>query len=334
MGSPSARWMQMVLQVAQKTRNPTKVPGNCHPQSVSRSLKAQTGTTVRRFEAATMEGRARPQSRTGKSSLKQAAPPLLGTRVRHSIPWSLLAAKTDRIDAYVLAELAPRPGAGHRAAHTGGARRARAGSFASALCVTAPPSRRASTRASSPAAIPAGRRPPRHSAGRSARLVRAAQRLARDHTGQPATDRASRLRDERLRDRRDRALRLAREAHRIPRPLSQHLPAGRHGPTVGRSSMTVLSTCTGPQSRQPFAPHATSPTRPATSRPTSASAGSAAPASMAPASSPKRSGRCSPAPRGVLRRVPYALWSRRRPSTEMGHLRELPSDLILPTRRR
>lgn len=57
-------------------------------------------------------------------------------------------------------------------------------------------------------------------------------------------------------------------------------------------------------------------------------------ASMAPARSPKRSGRWSPAPRGVLRQVPCALWSHRRPSTEMDHLSEFPSDLILPTRRR
>ena len=66
-----------------------------------------------------------------------------------------LAAKTDRIDAYVLAELARRDLVPAIWLPSPAVRAERARASASTSCVTAPPSRRASTRASSPTVTPA-----------------------------------------------------------------------------------------------------------------------------------------------------------------------------------
>ena len=78
--------------------------------------------------------------------------------------------------------------------------------------------------------------------------------------------------------------------------------------------------------------------RRATSAPSSASAGSAAPrspASTSPASSPRRSGTCSPSDRALRPgRSPAGLWSHDDPRTEMDRRSNLPSNLVLPTRRR
>jgi transposase len=103
-------------------------------------------------------------------------------------------------------------------------------------------------------------------------------------------------------------------------------PVGTTG--AGSWPRTARSTCAGPWSRRPPTPRTTRSTRPATSAPRpgwAASAGHRSPASTSPASSPRPSGTCSPPTSPSLRQAPpRPLWPHRRPVPEMRHRSEAP----------
>ena len=282
-----------------------------------------------------------------------------------------LACKTDRIDAWVLAELARRdlvPAIWLPDPEVRG--RARAGPLPAAS--RPPPLQPQAARARGPArarqALPR-LRPLRRLRPRAARAARAAASRGRPRRGEPAPDRRARPRDRRLRaraasarrrpplraaaaqrardrlgarlhdrgrDRRHRPLPLPDQARRLHRALPARLPV-RASPTgAARWPSRGPSTCAGRWSRPPSTPAPTPSTASATSARRRGSANSAAPASprsTSPASSPRRSGTCSPATNPSLRQAPRPP-GRLTARKEMRHRSEPPIQPDPPPRRR
>ena len=101
------------------------------------------------------------------------------------------------------------------------------------------------------------------------------------------------------------------QARRLQRPLPARLPIRRARPARPAHQARARATCAGRSSRPPPTPAPTPSTATATSRRKRGSASSAAPRSprsTSPADSPKRSGTCSPATNPSLPKAPPTPW--------------------------
>ena len=174
--------------------------------------------------------------------------------------------------------------------------------------------------------------------------ARPARAVAGHDRGQPAPDRRARPRDRRLRaraaparrrpplravaadrardqlgarlhdrrrDRRHQPLPQPAQARRLHRPLPARLPIRRTRPARPARQTGARATCAGRSSKPPPTPAPTPSTATATSTPRRGSANSAAPRSprsTSPADSPRRSGTCSPATNPSLPKAPPTPW--------------------------